>query len=56
MQLTEIEGVGVKRAKSLLKCFGDINKIATASVEELMSAEGITKKCAESIYSFYHNN
>ncbi len=56
MQLTEIEGVGVKRAKSLLKHFGDINKIATASVEELMNAEGITKKCAESIYAFYHGN
>jgi len=56
MQLTEIEGIGTKRAKSLIKHFGDINKIATASVDELKNVQGITTKCAESIYNFYHNN
>ena len=56
MQLTEIEGIGPKRAKSLIKHFGDINKIATASVDELKEVEGITEKCAGSIYAFYHNN
>ena len=55
MQLTEIEGIGIKRAKNLLKHFGDINKIATASVDELKSVQGMTAKCAENIYNAYHN-
>lgn len=55
MQLTEIEGIGQTRAKNLIKHFGDINKIATASVAQLTEAEGITQKCAENIYNFYHN-
>ncbi len=56
MQLTEIEGVGQTRAKNLFKHFGDINKIATASVDELLEVQGITNKCAQSIYNYYHNN
>ncbi len=54
-QLTEIEGVGSKRAQNLIKHFKDINKIATATIEELQSVAGITKKCAESIYNYYRN-
>ena len=55
MQLTEIEGVGPNRAKSLLKHFGDINKIAVASVDELKQVDKITQSCAQSIYNYYHN-
>lgn len=56
MQLTEIEGIGSKRAKNLLKHFGNINAIATASIDELNKVDGITKKCAENVYKFYHND
>lgn len=54
MQLTEIEGIGKTRATALLKHFGDINKIATASVDDLKSVKGITSANAKSIYDFYH--
>lgn len=53
-QLIEIEGVGQKRAQNLIKHFKDINEIATASIDELQKVSGITKKCAENIYNYYH--
>ncbi|MBQ7128605.1 MAG: helix-hairpin-helix domain-containing protein, partial [Clostridia bacterium] len=53
MQLTDIEGVGKKRAENLIKYFKDINKIATADKEELLKVQGITDKIAENIYDFY---
>lgn len=56
MQLTEIEGIGPKKAKSLIDYFKDINKIATASVDELMDVSGINENNAKSIYEFYHNS
>lgn len=56
MQLTEIDGIGQKRAGNLLKYFGNINRIATASVDELKKVDGITGACAEKIYDFYHKS
>ena len=56
MQLTEIEGIGPKKAKSLIDYFKDINKIATASVDELMDVSGINENNAKNIYEFYHNS
>ncbi len=56
MQLTEIEGIGPKKAKSLIDYFKDINKIATASVDELMNVSGINENNAKNIYEFYHNS
>ena len=53
MQLTDIEGVGKKRAESLIKHFKDINKIATAEIDELLQVKGITKSTAEKIYNYY---
>ncbi len=53
MQLTDIEGIGKKRAESLIKHFKDINKIATAEIDELLQVKGITKSTAEKIYNYY---
>lgn len=55
LSLTEIEGVGEQKAKALLKQFKSISKIKAASVEELCRAEGISRKTAEKIYAYYHN-
>ncbi|MDO5145733.1 MAG: excinuclease ABC subunit UvrC [Eubacteriales bacterium] len=52
--LDDIKGVGPARRKALMKHFKDIGKIRHAAVEELMEAEGITKKVAEEIYTFFH--
>ncbi len=52
--LDEINGIGPKRRKALMKYFKDIAKIKDASVEELCQVEGITKNVAEEIYHFFH--
>ncbi|MBR0540906.1 MAG: excinuclease ABC subunit UvrC [Clostridia bacterium] len=53
LSLTQIEGVGEKKAKALLKHFKTIKAIKNASVEELCEAQGISEKIAEKIYNFY---
>lgn len=55
LSLTEIEGIGEKKAKSLLKHFKTLTAVKNASVEALCKAEGISRKNAEKIYEFYHN-
>lgn len=52
--LDAIEGVGPARRKALMKHFQDIEKIRSASVEELQEADGITQKVAQSIYAYFH--
>jgi excinuclease ABC subunit C len=54
--LTGIPGVGKKRANLLLKKFGSIKNISSASAEELLFVEGITKLCAESIHDYFKNS
>lgn len=54
LSLTEIEGIGEKKAKSLLKHFKTLTAVKNASVETLCEAEGISRKNAEKIYAFYH--
>lgn len=46
-----LPGVGPKLAKSLLKHFGSIKKIANASIDELVEVEKIGKKKAETIHN-----
>ncbi len=48
-ELDEIEGIGEIKKKALLKHFGSIKKIKEASIEELTSVKGITKKLAKKI-------
>lgn len=51
--LDDIEGIGPKRRKALMKRFGDIEAIKNAEVYELLEAEGMTIKAAESVYAFF---
>lgn len=53
--LTEIEGVGVKRARALLKHFGTIKNIGLADLEELESAPCMNKACALAVYKYFHS-
>ncbi len=53
-ELLKIEGIGKKRAASLLKHFKTLKAIKEASVEELSAAPEITKPAAENIYKFFH--
>lgn len=47
--LDEIPGIGPKLKKTLLQRFGSIEGIRAASIEELTSVQGITRKIAERV-------
>lgn len=50
--LDEIEGVGPKRKKQLLKVFGGIGKLKEASIDEI--AKEVPRQVAENIYRVLH--
>lgn len=52
--LTNIEGVGEVRAKSLLKYFRTIDNISKADLEELENAPKMTKDSALAVYRYFH--
>ncbi len=53
--LEQIDGVGPKRRRALLRHFGGSAQVQSASVEELGKVEGISKVLAEHIYGTLHN-
>jgi DNA ligase (NAD+) len=50
-----IRFVGKVGAKNLAQQFKDINTLSTASIEDLMEAEGVGQIIAESVYNFFNN-
>lgn len=52
--LTEIEGIGAKRARALLKHFGTIKNISMADLSELENAPCMTKPSAQAVYKYFH--
>lgn len=54
--LREIEGVGAKKQKALMEHFSTIDRILSASEEELAAVEGIGEKLAKQIREFFENN
>lgn len=53
--LTNINGIGDKKAKALLKHFKTISAIKSSSVDDLLQVKGISEKNAQDIASYYAN-
>ena len=54
--LQEIDGVGKKKQMSLMEKFGTIDKIMSASIEELSQTEGIGEELAKKIHLHFKEN
>lgn len=54
--LTQIEGIGEKRAKALMKHFGTMKAIREADISSLEAVEGISKPAAGKVYAYFHDN
>ena len=53
--LTEIEGIGEKRARAMLKYFRTIDNISKADLEELEECPQMTKNAAVAVYRYFHS-
>lgn len=53
--LTEIEGIGEKRARAMLKYFRTIDNISKADLEELEGCPQMTKNAAVAVYKYFHS-
>ncbi|MFO0795381.1 MAG: excinuclease ABC subunit UvrC [Candidatus Brocadiaceae bacterium] len=52
--LDKIPGIGSARKKKLLKCFGSIEGIRNATVEQLAEISRIPPKLAQGIFDYFH--
>ena len=52
--LAEIDGIGMKRKRALLKHFGSAKAVSRAGIEDLKAVEGISSEMAQKIYDFFH--
>ena len=54
VSLTNIEGIGEKRAKALLKHFGTLSAIQNADLTELENAPAMNGPSALKVYEYFH--
>jgi len=54
-RLKSIDGVGDVTVNALFDRFKTFEKIAEATIDELVTAEGVGKKTAQAIFDYFHN-
>lgn len=54
--LTEIPGVGAKRAALLLRHFGSLRAVKAATVDQLTAVKGMTRPAAETVARYFQEN
>jgi excinuclease ABC subunit C len=47
--LDEIEGIGPKRKKALIKHFGSVSRMRQAGIDDFMAVDGISRSVAEKL-------
>jgi excinuclease ABC subunit C len=52
--LEAIEGIGPAKKKNLIRQFGGIQEVKRASIEDLLTIDGINKALALRIYNFFN--
>ena len=52
--LEAIEGIGPAKKKNLIRQFGGIQEVKRASIEDLLTIDGINKALARRIYTFFN--
>ena len=54
--LEDVEGVGAKRRRELIRFFGGLHGVSRAGIEELARAPGISDNLAKKIYASFHGD
>lgn len=54
--LDHIQGVGEKRRQALLRNFGSLEGIKSATLEELAAVPGMNRPAAQAVYDFFHKD
>ena len=53
-ELDQIAGIGEKRKLTLLKAFGGIERIKSATVEELAQVDGMNRSAAAAVVDYFY--
>ena len=53
--LDDIPGIGPKRRKALMKKYISAEKMANATLEDLMETDTMSKEAAENVYNYFHS-
>ncbi|MBQ7198104.1 MAG: excinuclease ABC subunit UvrC, partial [Selenomonadaceae bacterium] len=53
-ELDNVVGIGTRRREELLKKFGTIDKIKSATLDELLTVQGMNRTAAESLINFFN--
>ncbi|MBN1353207.1 MAG: excinuclease ABC subunit UvrC [Candidatus Omnitrophica bacterium] len=51
--LDDIEGIGEKRKKAIISCFGSVERLKDATLESVMQIKGIDEKTARKILEYF---